>query len=1056
VTTRLFCLLRPVRAGVIPLVLTQALAACAGDFLVNTWGTEEGLPDPCVRAIAQTPDGYLWIGTQNGLARFDGIQFQTFVPRNTPQLQDATIGHLVVDSQGTMWIGLLDGGLVSWQAGVFKQEMPMDPGNQLKALICRRTNEILFSLRGGELLRGLTQPDGAWHWDKIDLPSNESGRCFAVDKAGDILCLSQQGNLFRLDGSVFKAVSARENLSDLASDPNGAIWATTPKDELQTWSGGSFQAPRPNTETGSASGIQKQSPKHLEKTKIRDELLGHALLAAEDGGFWVKSGARLRKYQLGRWVVDLQDFPAALEDLSNFSAVCPDGKGGFWSFGRDYGLFQISANGEVEEVTVSEPKTVLRNIYALFLDREGNLWAGSPTKGLVQFRKPDFGVIGSSQGLPISQINSVCEDLAGSLWIGTAGGGLNVWRSNQISNYDGKEDVKSVVCDSKNRLWLLHGEGLVKFGEIKLSLPFAKAKIWDGRAMMADHSDRLWFGADFDLGCWDGQTNRWFSRRDGFPKGRALSFAEGPQGEIWIGLDTGDLVCCRDNHFTTVRFNDGHPQAILALWADPDGSLWAGTRGGGLLHYEKNNFIHLTTRDGLPSDVICSILDDGQGHLWFGSYNGVFRADRSALNAFHGEGSFIPCKVFGRRDGLPTLECSAGSQPAACRGRDGRLWFATANGVAFVRPSEVFTNPLAPSVVIESVLVDGNPRPLTVDQHQQPQLELGPGRFTLEIKYAGLSFTVPEAVRFKYRLLGLDSAWRLTGNRRSVTYQYLPPGEYRFQVNACNNDGVWNETGAGLAVTVWPYYWQRRSYQVIAVALLLLGTAAGAFAYARQRARRRIEQLEREQALEKERTRVARDLHDELGAGLTEIGLIGRLAQWKNIPLAETEDYLSRITAKARELVTSLDEIVWSVNPKHDSVSALAAYFCSYAEQLLNLLPVKYNLEVLEPLPDHPLTSEQRHNLLMAFKEALTNIIRHSQATEINIRIAVQNQNLEIMVADNGKGFAQEVTRSTAADGLANMVRRLKNFGGQCLIESQPVQGTVIRFSLPLLSKQNL
>jgi signal transduction histidine kinase len=434
---------------------------------------------------------------------------------------------------------------------------------------------------------------------------------------------------------------------------------------------------------------------------------------------------------------------------------------------------------------------------------------------------------------------------------------------------------------------------------------------------------------------------------------------------------------------------------------------------------------------------------------WFSSHGGIFRVAKTTLEAFvRGEISVITCLACGKQDGLPTLECSGGFQPAACQGKDGRLWFATVMGVVSVQPREIAVNQLPPSVIIESAATDGKPVSWA-HADAKPTLRIGPGRFVLDIDYTGLSFTAPERVRFKHRLLGVDKDWYFAGDRRSVSYPYLPPGDYEFQVTACNNDGVWNETGASLALAVKPHLWQRKTFQAVAVATLVAGAAAWAFGYARLRARRRISQLERERALDKERARVARDLHDDLGAGLTEIGLIGGLADEVAVPLEQAQDYLRQITARSREMVTSLDEIVWSVNPKHDSVAALGNYFCDYAQHLLQLLPLRCRMEVVEPLPAHPLNSEQRHNLLMAFKEALTNVIRHSQAREVCIRIAAANGLLEIQVADDGRGGAGAADTSTA-DGLANMARRLADIGGRCAIESEPGRGTTVRFILPL------
>jgi len=287
------------------------------------------------------------------------------------------------------------------------------------------------------------------------------------------------------------------------------------------------------------------------------------------------------------------------------------------------------------------------------------------------------------------------------------------------------------------------------------------------------------------------------------------------------------------------------------------------------------------------------------------------------------------------------------------------------------------------------------------------------------------------------------------GNRRTANYGHLTPGKYQFQVIACNNDGVWNEKGAALRIQLMPFLWQRPWFEPLVWSGGAGIMGAIVFMAVRRRNRLQVAALERDRALNRERGRIAQDLHDDLGASLTEISLIGGMAQRPNITLDRYRQHLAEITAKSGEMVAALDEIVWAVNPQHDSVSSLQNYLCQYAQHLLRLTPIRCRLEVSKTLPNLALNSELRHGLFLAFKEALTNVIQHSQASEVRISILTQDDCLCVSVDDNGKGCEPGLPRA-GADGMGNMRRRLEQIGGQCEIKTQKGVGTGVCFRLPL------
>jgi len=491
--------------------------------------------------------------------------------------------------------------------------------------------------------------------------------------------------------------------------------------------------------------------------------------------------------------------------------------------------------------------------------------------------------------------------------------------------------------------------------------------------------------------------------------------------------------------------------------------LWAGTEEGGLLHWINGRFYRYTMKNGLPSDSIVQVLGDSQGNLWLGTRVGIVRVPAAALTRFEqGDLAELPVNIYGQPDGLLTIGSAIIYQPNCWRGRDGSLFFAMANSVAVVQPADARINPVAPTVTLEEMWADDKPvwpesvgavltAPEAAENTQtvMPEIKIGPGRGDLEFHYTGLSLGSPARVRFKYRLEGLEGAWNDAGTERKAIYRHVPPGHYVFQVMACSSDSVWSDDSALLAVTVNPFFYQTVWFLTVATVLSVIGLSFTVAILIRNRMHRRMEQMERQHELERERSRIARDLHDDLGAGLTEIGLLGGLLKNPSRLSARKQEALDRIVQRCHDLVMALDEIVWAMNSRNDSVNSLGGYLSHYAQNFLEPTAIRCRLEMQETDPDHPLNSEQRHNLFLAFKESLTNVVRHSGATEVCIKISsAQNKYLFISVEDNGRGLPETV--GEGADGLNNLRRRMALIGGQCEIVGRPGGGVSIHLSLPL------
>jgi signal transduction histidine kinase len=475
----------------------------------------------------------------------------------------------------------------------------------------------------------------------------------------------------------------------------------------------------------------------------------------------------------------------------------------------------------------------------------------------------------------------------------------------------------------------------------------------------------------------------------------------------------------------------------------------------------------------LPDNNISQILEDDAGRLWLGSSGGIACVNKRRLDELAtGKIHVVYPQLFGRAEGMLSEKCTGGFYPAGLKTKSGLLWFSTLKGVVVVNPRVQPTTTLMPNTVLEEVLVDGVPDPTLhvlnpKAARRQGQLGNGtspletlritPGKHRVEFRYTGLSFDTPELTRFRYRLEGLDTDWVDAGTRRTAFYSYLPPGNYQFRVGACNRDGVWSDSESGLELTVLRHFWQTWWFITLAGLSLMVSVGGAVRIVEKRKLQRRLKHVEQERALERERTRIAQDLHDEMGAKLCRISFLSEHARRGDLPPNELQDQITSISDASREVLHSLDEIVWVVNPQNDTLEHVASYIGQYAEEYFQMTGIQCELDIPAQLPMYPLSSQMRHHLFLATHEVLTNILKHSGATRAKISMVSGNAAFEINISDNGKGFnppasklKSESPATAAGDGLSNMCQRLADMGGHCSIESVPGQGTNIRFVIAL------
>jgi signal transduction histidine kinase len=557
------------------------------------------------------------------------------------------------------------------------------------------------------------------------------------------------------------------------------------------------------------------------------------------------------------------------------------------------------------------------------------------------------------------------------------------------------------------------------------------------------------------LSRFDGTNWQTFTTKDGLSSDVVTAIREDHDGTLWIGTHRGGINLLRNGKFSALRKSGGAPSDdIAALVIDEQGVVWATTVASGLGRFHAGRWTHFTTREGLPSNNLGYLLDDERGNLWIGSTLGLLRISKTALNDFaDGKMSSVQCRAYGKSDGLPTAECSPAVQPAALRDESGTLWFPTMKGLAFVNPAQLKRNLFPPRIVIQSVFVDNKPRVIG-NLTEEENITLEPRDNRLEIHYASLNLAAPERALSRYRLEGFEKDWVDAGNNRVASYNKLPPGRYTFHVIACNEDGVWNENGRSLAITVLPPFW-RTWWFIGAVTLAIIGAVAGSVHYfSTQRLQRELAVLRQQEALEKERARIARDIHDQVGASLTQVALLGELVETDKDSPADVEDHAKQISQTARETTRALDEIVWTVNPQNDTLEGLVNYICKYAQDYLAVAGVKYRFDIPSELPALPIAPDVRHNVFLAAKEAITNIVRHAKATAASVRMQLSDSLFVIEIEDNGRGLAgMDQQRAKTRHGLSNMRKRMEDIGGEFVLEPAGETGARVRLAVRLNSK---
>lgn len=901
-------------------------------YVHTVWHDEEGLPHSTVNAVAQTPDGYLWIGTEEGVARFDGVAFDVFDRSRTEVFaRGHDVRALAVDGRGRLWIGTAGAGLVRYHEGVF---------SRVEAADALQRGQV-STLHAGE-------GDTLW-----------------VGTVNEGLFRVSDGRAERVEAEL-----AGTMVTALHVDRRGTLWV------------------------GTDEGLHRVRGDSVRIYQTREGLPGPFVVAlGEDaaGRLWVSTRNGIVRLTEGRVVRSA--LPPELDGVVAF-AFWSDASGSLWIGTDGRGLIRVR-DGTVETLTTDDGLLNDR-VVALFQDREGSLWFGTEGGGLNQLRDSKFIPYGTPEGLSSDMVLSVYEDADSALWVGTEGGGVNRLHGEAVRTYttaDGlsSDVVLSVHEDADSVLWVgTYGGGVNRLRDGRFTAHTTENGFLSD-AVFALHrgpSGALWMGTDAGVARYEEGTFTFLTEADGLASNLISTLHEDANGTLWIGTFPSGLDRLRDSSITHFDADDGLPESVVTdIHEDTTGTLWLGTRGGGLVRLRDGDVTVFTSRDGLYSDNIYQILEDDRGRLWMGGSKGIFRLSRRAFNDYAaGRVERLDPVVFGDRDGLRSSEMNGGVQPAGWVRRDGTLWFPTAEGVAGIDPTEVHRNEVPPPVLIDSVVVDGQPVDRTA------AVALVPGTKKVSFHFAAPTFVAPGEVRYQYRLDGYDEAWSTWRPGRAATYTNLDPGTYTFRVRARNADGVLSESAATQSFTQRPFFYETPLFWAVCV----LGLLAGGWVAYRGRLRHLRARQEELEALVDARTRELRELNMHLEEKVDE-----QLA----IILREREVYEARLRREKEraEKAARLKSAILN-NMSHEFRTPMTGIL-GYADILLD--------EVDDAHREFAATIREYGQRLMGTLDAVLELARleaaatEPQKTSIDVRAQAERvvRALEDRAAEKGLAF---------------------------------------------------
>jgi ligand-binding sensor domain-containing protein/signal transduction histidine kinase len=1003
---------------------------------------EDGVAHNLVHCILQDRQGYLWLGTMYGLVKYNAYSYIIYRndPDNLNSLSNDDVTSLHEDRLGNIWAGTFGGGVNKYDrmTGRFIRYAP-DPSdhnaitNGIVWTICEdHAGSLWFGTNGGGL-------------NRFDLAT-------------------QKFTHFMHDSTSSNSLSENIILS-VVEDTSGDLWIGTKSNGVD----------RLDHERATFTHFRNQpdNPSSLSSNNIKK------LYVDRDKNLWVCTyHGGLNKFvrAKGQFLHNFNEYsnPNGAK-ITDVNTIIQDTSGIFW-IGTPYGLIRFDP-AKVEyshfyHTPLDENSLSNNDVVDLFEDRSGLLWIGTFHGGVDKLftgkrRFSHFKHIpDDSTSLSENTVHAIFEDRGGVLWIGTDEG-LDKFDDSKgtFHHYSWGRKAKSgmavhaIAEDHSGNLWIGTEQGLIQLDKDGKKSKWYRHEPFNPNSLCNDaitcihagakHNEEMWIGTPDGLEQFNPSTGIFVHHTHiesdpmSLSHNSVFSIYEDHSGVLWIGTFGGlNMYDQTKNRFTHFSQNPKDPQSLsnnycLSMLEDRSGRLWVGT-GGGLNRLDRTSgtFTHFMRKNGLPHNVICGIVEGQQGDLWFSTFGGLSRFN-------------IKTEKFMNFDVSDGLQSNMFKEGAFCKRKNGTICFGGINGFNVVAIDSIPHNRFVPPVVIASFMLFDNTNKDFLATHPGVSLiELSYKENFFALAFSSLDYTQPEKNQYAFKLEGFDKDWVYSGNRRFARYMNLDPGEYIFKVKGSNNDSLWNETGTELRIMITPPFWKTwwfYSISVMAVFVLSLSF----YNYRVKEKVNRLTELERVRSAENKRVRqrAADDFHDEFGHKLTKISLLSQVIRRTMADGSrEAGEYLDKITQTSNELSMGMRDFLWTLNPDKDSVYDVAIRLKDFGDELFNNSQIAFRVHgITKELEQIQLSADWRRHLTLMFKEAMNNVVKHSECENVTLSISHQHGNLEVSLTDDGKGF--NVNNGFSGQGLYSMRNRAEKICGGLIIESTTGTGTVVRFN---------